>query len=75
MKWAMLLLVAAGMVGCAKNSSAIVDESPVKAAPLSAYAQIAITLREDVGGLAAVRAFYEKLGFTARPRDPLEPHQ
>ena len=60
MKWAMVILLAAGMFGCAKNSSVIVDQGP-----LGPYAQIAVSLREDVGGLSAVRAFYEKLGFTA----------
>src|SRR5882724_3547902 len=64
MRWAMVLL-AAGILGCAKNSSVIVDESKSTGGPLAPYAQIAISLREDVGGLSAVRSFYEKLGFTA----------
>src|SRR5215212_9297124 len=57
MKW--MLVVASLLVGCAKNNSVLVDRNQ----PLASYAQIAITLREDVGGLAAVRSFYEKLGF------------
>src|SRR6266481_3616817 len=64
MRWAMVLLWV-GMLGCAKNSSVIVDQGQASVAPLASYAQIAISLREDVGGLAAVRAFYEKLGFVA----------
>src|SRR6185436_7700717 len=64
MKWAMVVLLA-GLMGCAKNRSVIVDEKHGDVAPLAPYAQIAITLREDVGGLAAVRSFYEKLGFKA----------
>jgi catechol 2,3-dioxygenase-like lactoylglutathione lyase family enzyme len=64
MKWVIVLLAAA-MCGCAKNSSVIVDQAPAKAAPLASYVQIAISLREDMGGLAAVRPFYEKLGFVA----------
>jgi len=59
MKWAMVLL-GLGMLGCAKNSSVVVEHGP-----LAPYAQIAVSLREDVGGLSAVRSFYEKLGFTA----------
>jgi len=59
MKWAIVLL-AVGLLGCAKNSSVVVEQGP-----LAPYAQIAISLREDVGGLSAVRSFYEKLGFTA----------
>ena len=59
MKWAMVLL-ALGVLGCAKNSSVVVEQGA-----LAPYAQIAISLREDVGGLSAVRAFYEKMGFTA----------
>src|SRR4051812_35986971 len=60
MKW--ILLAAALLCGCAKNSSVIVQQPP-DSAPLAPYAQIAITLREDVGGLSKVRDFYEKLGF------------
>src|SRR4051794_40309995 len=63
MRW--VLLVAGLLVGCAKNSSVNVPEAPAEVAPLASYAQIAISLREDVGGLAAVRPFYEKLGFAA----------
>jgi hypothetical protein len=62
MKWAILL--AATLCGCAKNSSVIVQQSPGDNPPLAPYVQIAISLREDVGGLAKVRPFYEKLGFT-----------
>jgi len=64
MKWAIVLL-AAGLLGCAKNSSVTVAESPAKTKPLAPYAQVAISVREDVGGLSAVRSFYEKLGFKA----------
>jgi predicted lactoylglutathione lyase len=64
MKWALVLL-GVTLCGCAKNSSAIVQDAPQDQKPLAPYAQIAITLREDVGGLAKVRDFYEKLGFTA----------
>src|SRR5436309_8228229 len=63
MKWATLLL-SMMLLGCAKNSSAIVQPSPTDTKPLANYAQIAISLREDVGGLSKVRPFYEKLGFT-----------
>jgi predicted enzyme related to lactoylglutathione lyase len=63
MKWAMVLTVM--ICGCAKNSSVLVDQRPQKVAPLASYVQIAISLREDVGGLATVRSFYEKLGFIA----------
>jgi predicted lactoylglutathione lyase len=62
MKWAMVLL-AAVVFGCAKNSSTAVDEHKATDGPLAPYAQIAVSLREDVGGLKAVRSFYEKLGF------------
>jgi len=62
MKWAFILL-AATLFGCAKNSSVPVTDVP-KNGPLAPYLQIAISLREDVGGLAKVRPFYEKLGFT-----------
>src|SRR5882672_8001178 len=63
MRW--VLLVAGLLASCAKNGASIVREEPQSVPPLAAYAQIAISLREDVGGLAAVRAFYEKLGFVA----------
>src|SRR3954462_4295175 len=62
MKW--ILLAAALLCGCAKNSSVIVQPPP-DSGLLAPYAQIAITLREDVGGLSKVRDFYEKLGFKA----------
>ena len=67
MKWVLVLLVVA-ICGCAKNSSVIVQQAPTAETlttfpPLASYVQIAISLREDVGGLSAVRPFYEKLGF------------
>ena len=59
-----IILLALLFFGCAKNSSVPVQKTPGDNLPLAAYLQIAISLREDVGGLAAVRPFYEKLGFT-----------
>ena len=64
MKWATLLL-GATLLGCAKNSSVIVQDAPSDKGPLAPYVQIAVSLREDSGGIAANRGFYEKLGFTA----------
>ncbi len=58
-----IVLLALALVGCAKNSSAIVDQAPPTTDPLASYVQIAISLREDSGGLGANRSFYEKLGF------------
>src|SRR2546430_15935061 len=64
MKWSTLLL-GATLLSCAKNSSVIVQEAPPDKGPLASYVQIALSLREDSGGIAANRGFYEKLGFTA----------
>ena len=66
MKWAMVLL-GLGILGCAKNSSVVVEHGP-----LAPYAQIAVSLREDVGGLSAVRSFYEKLGFAVIKEEDID---
>jgi len=60
MRW---LLLVALLAGCAGKGPSSVSQSPQNTAPLAPYAQIAITLREDVGGLSKVRDFYERLGF------------
>jgi hypothetical protein len=57
MKW--VLLAVALLAGCAGKKEVAENKNP-----LANYVQIAISLREDVGGLAKVRSFYEKLGFT-----------
>ena len=57
MRW--VLLVVGLLAGCAGKKE-IAENSK----PLAPYVQIAISLREDIGGLAKVRPFYEKLGFT-----------
>src|SRR5438093_13740016 len=62
MKWVMVLL-GVMLCGCAKNSSVIVQPAQSDKPPLASYVQIAISLREDSGGIAANRGFYEKLGF------------
>jgi catechol 2,3-dioxygenase-like lactoylglutathione lyase family enzyme len=58
MKLAMAILMAA-MIGCAGKTKSTAEEN----GPLGPYAQIAISLRDASGGVGAVRAFYEKLGF------------
>jgi len=58
MKWLMMVAMALAM-GCASREKATAE----KDGSLGPYAQIAISLRDASGGVSAVRAFYEKLGF------------
>jgi predicted enzyme related to lactoylglutathione lyase len=58
MRW--FILLAALFAGCAGRKQMIEGQKP-----LAGYVQIAISLREDSGGIAAMRGFYEKLGFVA----------
>jgi len=64
MKWVMIFLVAT-LCGCAAKYRTTADKEPAKSPPLASYVQIAVSLREDSGGIAAMRGFYEKLGFIA----------